>query len=84
MFFIDNWSQAGHSVSCMTILYLQMITSETRPHVKWVVNLVIAYGHFNVPHVFVWVNVLTLPPQRVDFVFLFVMLTQTYKHTKQN
>ena len=57
MLFNDTWSQSGHSVSCMTILFLnlQIIRSDIRPHIKWVVSLVIAYGHFNLPLGFVWV-----------------------------
>ena len=30
-------------------LNLQIIRSDIRPHIKWVVSLVIAYGHFNLP-----------------------------------
>ena len=53
----DTWSQQGHSVSCMTILFLnlQITRSDIRPHIKWAVSLVIAYGHFNLPQGFVWV-----------------------------
>ena len=49
--FNDTWSQHGHSVSCMTIalLNLQIIRSDIRPHIKWVVSLVIADDHFNIP-----------------------------------
>ena len=52
----DTWSQFGHSVSCMTMLFLnlQIARSDIRPHIKWVV-IVIAYGHFNRPGEFVWV-----------------------------
>ena len=41
----------------MTILFLnlQITRSDIRPHMKWVVSLVIAYGHFNLPQGFVWV-----------------------------
>ena len=41
----------------MTILFLnlQITRSEIRPHIKWAVTLVIAYGHFNLPRGFVWV-----------------------------
>ena len=51
MLFHDTWSQLGHSVSCMTILFLtlQITRSDIRPHMKWVVGLVIAYGPFNLP-----------------------------------
>ena len=57
MLFSDTWSQCGHSVSCMTILFLNLpITrSDIRPHIKWAVSLMIAYGHFNFPQGFVWV-----------------------------
>ena len=55
--FIDTWSQKGHSVSCMTILFLnlQFTTSDIRPHIKLAVSLVIAYGHFSLLQAFVWV-----------------------------
>ena len=44
-------------VSCMIILFLNLrITrSDIRPHIKWEVSLVIAYGHFNLPQGFAWV-----------------------------
>ena len=53
----DNWSQKGHSVSCMTILVINfhVTRSDTRTHIKWAVSLVIAYGHFDIPHGFAWV-----------------------------
>ena len=59
-------------MSCMTILFLnlQITRSDIRPHIKWAVSLVIAYGHFNLPQGFVWVgmvNILTLSPPRVTF-----------------
>ena len=58
----------------MTILCLnlQITRSDIRPHTKWAVSLVIAYGHF----IFlgglcgyVWVTVLTLSPQRENLKF---------------
>ena len=57
MLFINTWSQYGHLVSCMTILFLclQITKSDIRPQVKWAVNLVIADIHFNLPQGFVWV-----------------------------
>ena len=47
--FNDTWSRWGHSVSCMTTLSwnLQITRSDIRPHIKWAVSRVIAYGHFN-------------------------------------
>ena len=41
----------------MTILFLnlQIVRSDIRPHIKWAVSLVIAYGHFNLPRGIVWV-----------------------------
>ena len=33
---------------------LQITSSDIRPHIKFAVSLVIAYGHFNLPPVFVW------------------------------
>ena len=47
----------GHSVSCMTILFLnlQITRSAIRPHIKQADSLVIANGHFNLPQGFVWV-----------------------------
>ena len=59
----------------LTILFLnvQITGSDIRPHIKWVVSLVIAYGHFNLPQGFVWacmyvVNILTLSRQRLILV----------------
>ena len=34
-------------------LNLQITRSDIRPHTKWAVSLVIAYGHFNLPQGFV-------------------------------
>ena len=44
-------------MSCMTIFFLnfQITRSDIRPNSKWVVSLVTAYGHFNLPQGFVWV-----------------------------
>ena len=41
----------------MTILFLklQITRSDIRPHIKWAVSLVIAYGQFNFPQGFMWV-----------------------------
>ena len=69
--FNDTWSQYGQSVSCMTILFLnlQITRSDIRPYIKWAVSRVIAYGHFNLPRGlcgYVWVNMLTLSPPRVQ------------------
>ena len=36
-------------------LNLQITRSDIRPHTKRTVFLVIAYGHFNLPHGFMWV-----------------------------
>ena len=51
----------------MLFLNLQITKSVIRPHIKWVVSLVIAYGHFTFLQVlcgYVWVNTLTsLPPE---------------------
>ena len=57
MLFCDTLSQKGHLVSCMTMLVpnLQITRSDIRPHIKWVVHLVTAYGHFNLPWGIVWV-----------------------------
>ena len=43
--FNDTWSQYGHSVPCMTILFinLQISRSDIRPHIKWAVSLVILH-----------------------------------------
>ena len=63
--FYDTWSQKGHSVSCMTILFqnLQITRSNIRTHIQWAVSLVIAYSPFSLPPGFVWaciwVNTLT-------------------------
>ena len=57
MLFCDTLFQKGHLVSCMTILVpnLQITRSDIRPHIKWVVCLVTAYGHFDLPWGIVWV-----------------------------
>ena len=34
-----------------TFLNMQITRSDIRPHKKWAVSLVIAYGHLNLPHV---------------------------------
>ena len=34
---------------------VQISRSDIRPHMKWVVSLTIAYGHFNLPPGIVWV-----------------------------
>ena len=42
---------------------------QIRPHIKWAVSLVIAYGHFTIPQGlcgYVWVNILTLSPPSVQ------------------
>ena len=43
--FNDIWAQKGHSVSCMTILFikLQISKSDIRPHIEWGVSLVILH-----------------------------------------
>ena len=53
----DTWSQQGHLMSYMTILFLnlQITRSNIRQHIKLAVSLVIAYGHFNLLWAFVWV-----------------------------
>ena len=39
-----------------TFTKLAKITrSDVRPHIKWAVSLVSAYGRFNLPQGFVWV-----------------------------
>ena len=67
--FRDTWSRWGQSASCITILHLnlQITRSDFRPHIKWAVRLVIAYGHFNLHQGFVWVcmsTILTLSSPR--------------------
>ena len=55
--FYNTWSQYGHSLSCMAIIFLnlQITRSDVRPYIKWTVSLVIAYGHVNLSQGFVWV-----------------------------
>ena len=46
-----------------SFLKLQITRSDISPHIKCVGSLVIAYGHFNLPKLFVWVcmvNMLTI------------------------
>ena len=38
-----------------TFWNLQITRSDIRPHIKWAVSLMIAYGHFILPRGFVWV-----------------------------
>ena len=54
--FNGTWSQQGHSVSCMTILLINLLITRSaiRLYIKWAVSLVIVYGHFNLPQGFVW------------------------------
>ena len=56
-FWNDIWSQSEHSVSCMTILSLNLQTtrSDIRPHMKYDANLVIALYSSILPLGFVWV-----------------------------
>ena len=44
-------------LTCMAMLFLnlQITRSDIRPHIKWVVSLVIAHGHFFLSPGFVWV-----------------------------
>ena len=37
-----------------TFSELQITRSDIRPHIKWAVSLVIAYGQFNFPYGFMW------------------------------
>ena len=54
--FNDTWTVRTYVVMYDHIfLNLQITRLDIRPHIKWAVNLVIAYGHFNLPQGFVWV-----------------------------
>ena len=35
--------------------FSKLANHQIRPHMKWAVRLVIAYGHFDLPQGFVWV-----------------------------
>ena len=49
-------SQYGHYVSCMTTRFtLANRQSRHQVQLKWTVNLVVADGHFTVPHGLAWV-----------------------------
>ena len=39
-----------------TFLKLLITRSDIRPHIKWAVSLVIAYGQFNFPQGFMWID----------------------------
>ena len=71
--FNDTWSQYGHLMSCMTILFinLQISKSDIRPHIKWAISLVILHMVTSIYLWglcgYVWVNILTLSPQRVAY-----------------
>ena len=41
------------SYMTVVVLKLQIARSDIRPHIKWGVSLVIAYGFFNLPQGFV-------------------------------
>ena len=59
-----TWSQSRHSVTCMTILCLQITRSDIWPHVMWVLSLVITDGRFNYLSGlcwYVWVDMLYRP-----------------------
>ena len=54
-------------------LNLQISRSDIRPHIKWVVSLVIAYGHFNLSQGFVWIYMVQLTlfiTHEVDFILI--------------
>ena len=56
MLFNDTWSHQGHSVSWpSSFLCLQITDSNLRSQVKWAVRDETADGHFNLPHIFVWI-----------------------------
>ena len=46
------------------VLSLHTTGSDIRPHMKWTVSQVIAYGYFNLPQGFVWVCWITFSPLR--------------------
>ena len=59
----------------LLVLNLQITRSDIRPHIKWVVCVVIAYGHYNLPWGIVWVCMSShthfvtpspLPPRGID------------------
>ena len=56
---------------------LQIVRSDIRSQIKLHVNLVTAYGDFNLPRGFVWVNILTSSSLRV------VKKGQLIKHTQR-
>ena len=56
--FNDTWSQKGHSVSCMTILFISKCNQQIGHQAAHKVGCQpgdFAYGHFNLPPGFVWV-----------------------------
>ena len=74
-------------MSCMTILVLnlQITRSDIRPHIKWVVRLVTAYGHFDLAWGIVWVcmsphtHFILPPPPSPPFPR--AQMTRLMKHT---
>ena len=64
-------------MSCMTILFLklQITRSDIKPHIKWAVSLLIAYGQFNFPQGFMWVQAdrMLLTTEAIAF-------SDSYKH----
>ena len=74
-----------------TLQGLQITKLEIKPQIKWAVSLVIADGHFNIPHGFVCVNILTLLPAIViDEQLMFTKLLwhisrhRSYSHSDIN
>ena len=57
---------------CMTIFYkqVQISRSDIKPHIKWAVSMVILHVVTSISLQglcgYIWVNMLTLSPQRVD------------------
>ena len=53
------------SRNTIVFLNLQITITDTRPHIKWGVSLVIAYGHFNLPQGFCvgmnWLTIIVSP-----------------------
>ena len=60
-----------------TFLNLQITRSDIRPHIKWPVSLVIAYGHFNLPQGIVWVCM----SSHTHFITPRAQMTHLMKHT---
>ena len=67
-----------------TFQNLQITRTDFRPHIKWAVSMVIAYGYFNLPQGFVWVCMGThthfITPGDGFFYIIYKYLCKVFAH----